>query len=301
VTGPIRLDGRVAVVTGAGGGLGRSHALELARRGACVVVNDLGSQTDGRGRQATPADETVELIRSAGGTAVANYDSVATAQGGQAVVDAALSEFGTVDIVVNNAGFLRDKTFAKLLPEDVADVVSVHLLGAFHVTQPAFRVMKEKQFGRIVHTSSAAGIFGNFGQSNYGAAKMGLLGLSNVLALEGARYNVLSNVVAPVAKSRLAGEMLGEFGDQLSAASVTSVVVALCADDSTQTHAVFSVAGRRIAKVFVALTRGWVGESIDEVTAEAVVEHLATIADETGYLVPQSFADEMEQLVACLS
>jgi NAD(P)-dependent dehydrogenase (short-subunit alcohol dehydrogenase family) len=301
MTSAIRLDGRVAIVTGAGGGLGRSHAIELARRGARVVVNDLGSGTDGAGHSGGPADETVDLICRDGGQAVANYDSVASPEGGQAIIDTALNSFGSVDIVINNAGFLRDRTFAKLSADDIAATVGVHLLGAFNVTQPAFRVMKEKNFGRIVHTSSAAGIFGNLGQANYGAAKMGLLGLSNVVAIEGARYNIMSNVVAPVAKSRLVGDMLGEFGEQLHFSSVSAVVVALCADTSTITHAVYSVAGRRLARIFVGLTPGWTADRIQDITAEAVVEHLPEVFDENGYSVPNSFADEMELLVKCLS
>jgi NAD(P)-dependent dehydrogenase (short-subunit alcohol dehydrogenase family) len=161
--------------------------------------------------------------------------------------------------------------------------------------------MKENGFGRIVHTSSAAGIFGNFGQANYGAAKMGLLGLSNVLAIEGARHNILSNVVAPVAKSRLAGEMLGEFGEQLVPCTVSALVVALCADTSSITHAVYSVAGRRVARIFIGLTQGWTAAGIEDFTAETVVEHLAEASAEAGYSVPQSFTEEMELLVKCMT
>ena len=199
----IRFDGRVAVITGAGGGLGKTYALELARRGASVVVNDLGGSSDGRGGSSSMADATVKEIIEAGGKAVANYDSVATPEGGKAIIQTALDNFGKVDILVNNAGILRDKSFLKLEPKDLEAVLDVHLKGAFFVTQPAFASMKENGYGRIVMASSGAGIFGNFGQTNYGAAKMGLVGLMNVLSVEGAKYNIKVNTIAPVAKTRL--------------------------------------------------------------------------------------------------
>ncbi|MEA3019896.1 MAG: hypothetical protein QOI47_1420, partial [Actinomycetota bacterium] len=173
-------DGHVAVVTGAGGGLGRAHALLLASRGARVVVNDLGGAADGTGADDSAADAVVKEIVAAGGEAVANHDSVATAEGGESIIKTAVEAFGTVDIVVNNAGILRDKSLAKLDPADVDIVIDVHLRGAFHVSMPAFNIMKETGFGRFVHTTSTSGLFGNFGQANYAAAKTGLVGLSNV-------------------------------------------------------------------------------------------------------------------------
>ena len=193
----VSFENRVAVITGAGGGLGKTYALELAKRGAKVVVNDLGGGADGTG-SSPMADAVVEEIKAAGGEAVANYDSVATPEGGEAIIKTALDSFGRIDVVVNNAGILRDKSFTKLPPEDLAIVLDVHLKGAFFVSQPAFRAMKEQKYGRFVFTASAAGIFGNFGQANYGAAKMGLVGLSNVLALEGKKSNIKSNVIAPI-------------------------------------------------------------------------------------------------------
>ncbi|HEX9847170.1 MAG TPA: SDR family NAD(P)-dependent oxidoreductase, partial [Acidimicrobiia bacterium] len=173
---PITFDGRVAIVTGAGGGLGKTYAVELARRGARVVVNDLGGAVDGTGASRLAADLVVEEITAAGGEAVASHDSVSTEEGGRSIVAAAVDAFGTVDIVVSNAGILRDKSFAKMTMAEVEAVVDVHLKGGFYVSQPAFAIMREKSYGRFVFTSSASGLFGNFGQANYGAAKAGLVG-----------------------------------------------------------------------------------------------------------------------------
>src|SRR4030095_250091 len=224
----IRFDGRVAVITGAGGGLGKTYALELARRGASVVVNDLGGSSDGRGGSSSMADATVKEIMEAGGKAVANYDSVATPEGGKAIVQTALDNFGKVDIVVNNAGILRDKSFLKLEPKDLEAIIDVHLKGAVFVTQPAVHSMKENGCGRIVMASSGAGIFGNFGQTNYGAAKMGLVGLMNVLSVEGAKYNIKVNTIAPVATTRLTESLFGgDFAKALDPAFVTPLVVYL--------------------------------------------------------------------------
>jgi NAD(P)-dependent dehydrogenase (short-subunit alcohol dehydrogenase family) len=217
----IRYDGRVAIVTGAGGGLGKTYALLLGSRGASVVVNDLGGQADGTGSGTSMADEVVKEIIEAGGQAVANYDSVSTPEGGDAIVKTAVDNFGKVDILINNAGILRDKSFVKLEPQNLEAVLDVHLKGAFFVTQPAFRLMKENSYGRIIFTSSGAGIFGNFGQTNYGAAKMGLVGLCHVLAAEGGKYNIKCNAIAPVAKTRLTEALLGGMADALDA-SVSS-------------------------------------------------------------------------------
>ena len=241
---------RVAIVTGAGGGLGKTYALEFAKRGAMVVVNDLGGSADGTGAGSTPADDVVKLITEAGGKAVANHDSVATPEGGESIVQAALDNFGKVDIVINNAGILRDKTFAKLTPEDLEIVIDVHLKGAFFVSQPAFRSMKENQYGRFVFTASGAGIFGNFGQTNYGAAKMGLVGLSNVLAVEGAKYNIKSNVIAPIARTRLTENLLGPLAEALDPECVTPLVTYLASEACEQTHEIYDVGGGRYARIF---------------------------------------------------
>ncbi|MHB8830180.1 MAG: SDR family NAD(P)-dependent oxidoreductase [Syntrophales bacterium] len=205
----IRFDDRVAVITGAGGGLGRVYALELARRGAKVVVNDLGGAKDGSGEgSATPAQQVVEEITRQGGIAIANYDNVATPEGGENIINAAVKAFGTVDILINNAGILRDRTLLKMEPEIWQAVLDVHLHGAYHVTRPAFALMKEKGYGRIIMTTSAAGLYGNFGQTNYSAAKLALVGFMNTLKLEGGKYNVKVNTVAPIAASRLMAEVI---------------------------------------------------------------------------------------------
>ena len=253
----IRFDGRAAVITGAGGGLGKTYALALAARGAQVVVNDLGGASDGSGSSSNMADATVKEIVEAGGEAVANYDSVSTPEGGEAIVKAALDAFGRVDVVINNAGILRDKTFAKLPVADLEVVLDVHLKGAFFVSQPAFRQMREQGFGRFIFTSSAAGLLGNFGQANYGAAKMGLVGLSGVLAIEGAKYDIKSNVIAPIANTRMTKELLGPMADLLAPECVTPLVTYLVSEQCDLTHEIFSVGGGRYARMFVAVTPGW--------------------------------------------
>jgi NAD(P)-dependent dehydrogenase (short-subunit alcohol dehydrogenase family) len=284
----LRFDGRVAVVTGAGGGLGRSHALELARRGASVVVNDLGGSLDGRGASATAADLVVEEIRSLGGTAVANHDSVATAAGGEAIVAEAVRAFGRIDIVINNAGILRDKAFHKMDPADIDAVIDVHLKGALFVSQPAFRLMREQRYGRIISTSSASGLFGNFGQANYGAAKAGLAGLTRVLALEGAAHNVKVNAIAPLAATRMTEDLLGDLAEKVTPESVSPVVAYLAHEDCAVTGNIYSVAGGRVALIFLGETPGAV---LPELTPEAVRDCLPLINDAETYLVPDSLSE----------
>lgn len=228
----IRFDDRVAVVTGAGAGLGRIYALELARRGARVVVNDLGGSRDGRGEtSSSAADKVVEEIRAQGGDAVPSYDSVSTPEGGRAIIEKAVEAFGHVDIVINNAGILRDKTLPKLEPEDWSSVLSVHLDGAYNVTRPAFQYMRENRYGRIILTTSAAGLYGNFGQTNYSAAKMALVGLMSTLKLEGEKHGIKVNAVAPVATTRLTEDILPpDLQEKLKPEFIAPLVLYLCSD-----------------------------------------------------------------------
>ena len=296
----MRFDNRVAIITGAGGGLGKTYALELARRGCKVVVNDLGGAADGSGRSSSAADATVAEINAAGGAAIANYDSVATPEGGEASVKAAVAAFGTIDIVINNAGILRDKSFAKLEPADLDAVLDVHLRGAFHVSQPAFRIMKDKNYGRFLFTSSAAGIFGNFGQSNYGAAKMGLVGLSNVLAVEGARANIKSNVIAPIARTRMTEQLLGPLAEHLDPEQVTPLACYLVSEECNLTHEVFSVGGGRYARIFVGLARGWIAGKGARPSIEDVRDHVKEIMNTEGFTIPSSINDEMAVLMGAM-
>ena len=288
----VTLDNKVAIVTGAGGGLGRSHALLLAHHGARVVVNDLGGNADGTGSSDSMADQVVKEIEAAGGEAVSNHDSVSTPEGGAAIVQTALDAFGTVDIVINNAGILRDKSFLKIPPADFDILLDVHLRGAFHVSQPAFAVMKERGFGRFVHTTSAAGLFGNFGQANYAAAKTGLIGLSNVLAIEGAKYGITSNVIAPIARSRLTEDLLGPMADVLQPELVSPLVTYLVSQECELTHEIFSVGGGRIARVFLGLTPGWFAGKDVAFTADDVAANIDQIRDTDGFVVPASVMEE---------
>jgi NAD(P)-dependent dehydrogenase (short-subunit alcohol dehydrogenase family) len=296
----IRFDGRVAIVTGAGGGLGKTYALEIARRGGQVVVNDLGGKADGTGSGSSMADEVVKEITEAGGTAIANYDSVSTPEGGEAIVKTAIDNFGKVDVVINNAGILRDKSFVKLTPEELGIVLDVHLKGAFYVSQPAFRNMKENSYGRIILTASAAGIFGNFGQTNYGAAKMGLVGLMHVLAVEGAKYNIKANAIAPIARTRMTEALLGPMAEALDPSCVTPLVIYLSSEACEPSHELYSVGGGRFARIFVGLAPGWNAGKSKVVSAEEIQANLDQIRNQEGYIVPSSIADEMGVIMKAL-
>jgi NAD(P)-dependent dehydrogenase (short-subunit alcohol dehydrogenase family) len=270
----LRFEGRVAIITGAGGGLGRSHALELARRGARILVNDLGGAVDGSGSSVSAADRVVDEIAAFGGIAASNHDSVATSHGGQAIVRAALEAFGRVDVLVNNAGILRDKAFHKMDGSMIDAVIDVHLKGALFVSQPAFRLMREQGYGRILNTSSASGLFGNFGQANYGAAKAGLAGLTRVLALEGAGHGIKVNAIAPIAATRMTEDILGDLAAKVSPDSVSPLVAYLAHEECSVNGQVYSVAGGRIARIFVAETNGVV---LTDNTAEAISAQLSLI------------------------
>ena len=277
-------DGRVAVVTGAGGGIGRGYARLLAARGARVVVNDLGGGVDGRGAGGAAADRVVGEIRAAGGVAIGNADSVSTPEGGRAIVQSALDEFGRLDIVINNAGILRDGTLHKMTPEAFESVISVHLLGSFYVSQPAYVHMRAAGYGRLVMTTSAAGLYGNFGQVNYSAAKLGLVGMAKSIAHEGANYGVKANVIAPVALSRMTEGLISE---EMAAAflpeAIAPVVAYLAHEECVLSGEVLSAYGGHVGRVFVGETKGitMAGLSVEDVAA-----NIAQVIDTTQFEVP---------------
>lgn len=287
----VSFENRVVIVTGAGNGLGKAYALELGKRGAKVVVNDLGGAVDGSGSGNSPADDVVNEIIENGGEAVANYDSVATKDGGESIVQTAVDSFGTVDAVINNAGILRDKSFANMTEEEFSLIIEVHLKGTYFVTQPAFKIMKENNYGRIVNVASPSGIFGNFGQTNYGAAKMGIVGLTNVLAIEGAKYNIKVNVIAPTAYTRMTEALLPEdVGKLFSAELVTPMVTYLASEACAPTHEIFGVAAGRFARIGIITHEGYVNT---EATAEDIASNIEEIRTITDGSYPLSNEDEL--------
>jgi NAD(P)-dependent dehydrogenase (short-subunit alcohol dehydrogenase family) len=291
-------EGRVAIVTGAGGGLGREHALLLASRGAQVVVNDLGGAIDGTGASTGPAQQVVDEIEAAGGMAVADTSSVATVEGGEAMVKSALDAFGRIDIVINNAGILRDKSFANMTPELWDTVIAVHLTGACNVTRAAWPHLRDQNYGRVVNTTSPAGIFGNFGQANYASAKMGLVGFTRVLAQEGGKYNIKANAIAPVARTRMTETLLGPLAEKLDPGLVTPVVAWLVHEDCPVTGEIYSVGGGRVAKIFTGVTPGFFKKDL---TVEDVRDNFEQIRAEEGYVVPTSVNAEIALLMPHLS
>ena len=297
-TDQLGFDGKVAIITGAGGGLGRQHALLMASRGALIVVNDLGGSVDGSGSDKGAAEHMVDEIKALGGEAVADTNTVATPEGGKAIVQTAIDAFGRVDIVVNNAGILRDKSFHNLTPELLNPVLDVHLKGAFYVTQPAWLHMREQGYGRIISTSSAAGIFGNFGQTNYGAAKMGLVGFTRVLAQEGAKYNIKANAIAPLALTRMTEDLLAGFGEKLQPDLVSPVVAFLAHESCPVNGQIFSVGGGRVAQVFIGETQGYHHANL---SMEDIRDNWETITDRTGYAVPNGLGEETAMFLPFLA
>jgi NAD(P)-dependent dehydrogenase (short-subunit alcohol dehydrogenase family) len=287
----LRFDGRVAVITGAGQGLGRQHALELAARGAKVVVNDLGGALDGSGSSTGPAATVVEEITKNGGEAVANTDNVATPEGAQAIVQAALDAFGRIDIVVNNAGILRDKSFKNMAPEEFDQVIAVHLRGSFLVTHAAWPHLREQAYGRVVMTTSPAGLFGNFGQANYSSAKMGLVGLTKTLAAEGKKYDIKVNAIAPIAWTRMTEELFPpDYKDKLSVELVTPVVTWLAHESNESSGETYSVGGGRVARVFVAEGPGVTKQG--GLSAEDVRDSWQEINETEPYLLAKDIGEQ---------
>lgn len=309
----LRFDGKVAIVTGAGGGLGRAHALLLAARGASVVVNDLGGSLSGEGSDAGPAQRVVDEIVAAGGQAVADTNSVSTAEGGRAIVDTAVSAFGGVDILVNNAGILRNALFEDMTPELLEPVLDVHLRGAFNVTTPAWARMLEGSGGRIVNTTSGAGLLGAPGFSNYGAAKGGIYGLTRVLAIEGAPHGIKVNAIAPFAATRMLSASMGDAAEvtdpsamammqqiaaTLDPALVSPVVAYLAHADCSVSGEIYTVGGGQVARLFLARTPGFYNPAL---SVEDVRDHLARIRDEAGYTVPADTGEESQTAFAAIA
>ena len=285
----IRFDGQVAIVTGAGGGLGRQHALALAARGAAVLVNDLGGSVDGAGGAASAANAVAQEIRAAGGRAIANGASVTDFAAVQAMVQAAVAEFGRVDILVNNAGILRDKSFAKMDLADFRLVLDVHLMGAVNCTKAVWELMRAQNYGRIVMTTSSSGLYGNFGQANYGAAKMALVGLMQTLAIEGAKHDIRVNCLAPTAATRMTENLLpAAMLKLLEPGAVTPGLLALVSRDAP-TRAILCAGAGSYERAHVTLTQGiHVGVAAD--AAEQIADRLDEISDRDGETVPESGA-----------
>ncbi|XP_062924773.1 peroxisomal multifunctional enzyme type 2 [Mobula hypostoma] len=293
---PLRFDGKVVLVTGAGGGLGRAYALLFAERGASVVVNDLGGDIKGEGKCSSAADRVVEEIRAKGGNAVASYDSV---EEGEKVVQTALDTYGKIDIVVNNAGILRDRSFARISDLDWDLIQRVHLRGSFKVTRAAWNYMKNQKYGRIIMTTSVSGIYGNFGQANYSAAKLGLLGLANTLAIEGQKYNIQCNTIAPTAGSRLTQTVLPQdLLDILKPEFVAPLVLWLCHESCKENGGLFEVGAGWIGKLRWERTQGvTVRQKNQQMTPEAVRDNWKQICDFDNALKPKSGQDALNELL----
>ncbi len=300
----IDFTGQVAIVTGGGRGLGRLYALDLARRGAAVVVNDLGVSMRGDGADAAVADGVVAEVRQAGGTAVASYDSVDSPEGGRAIVDTAVDTFGRLDAVVSNAGIFGSVGFEDLSVDDWTRMLRVHLDGGFHLAQPAYRVMQGNGGGRFVFISSSAGIFGQPMEAHYAAAKAGLVGLTNVIAIEGEAHGILANSVMPTGFSRMVTETVGDekflaesgFMRAIRPELVVPLVTFLASRACTFTHRNYSACAGRYARVFVGLSEGWLSDTDVEPTAEDIQAHLDQISATEKFIVPTSIVDEVLQV-----
>jgi NAD(P)-dependent dehydrogenase (short-subunit alcohol dehydrogenase family) len=299
---------QVAIVTGAGRGLGRLYALELARRGASVIVNDLGGTMHGEGADTTVADDVVAEIEGAGGVAVASHDSVASPEGGEAIVRLAVDRFGRLDGVVSNAGIFNSIAFDELSADDWRRMLGVHLDGGFYLSQPAYRVMKEQRYGRFVFISSSGGMFGQPMEAHYAAAKAGLVGLSNVIAIEGAEHSILSNTVLPFGFSRMVTETVGDpkaleeigFLGVIKPELVVPMVVFLASRACEFTHQNYSACAGRFARVFVGLGQGWLAEPDSEPNADDIIARLDEVSATEPFTVPGSIFEEVFGIAAQL-
>jgi len=297
----IDFNGQVAIVTGAGRGLGRLYAREIARRGGSVVANDLGGTMGGEGSDPSVADQVVDEIERAGGVAVASYDSVSSPEGGEAIVRTALDRFGRIDTVVSNAGIFHSAPFDELSPADWRRMLSVHLDGGFYLSQPAFRAMKSQGYGRFVFVVSSAGLFGQPLEAHYGAAKAGLLGLSNVIAVEGAAHGILANTVLPFGYSRMVTETVNDpkfleesgFLNAIRPELVVPIVVFLASRACELTHHNFSAGAGRFARVFLGLGEGWLAETGSNPTADDIAAHLSDVSAAEPFTIPGSIFDEV--------
>ncbi|NMD42212.1 MAG: SDR family oxidoreductase [Firmicutes bacterium] len=294
----LRFDGRVAVITGAGGGLGKAYALLLAGRGARVVVNDLGGTFDGEGADSTPAQKVVDQIKSAGGEAVANYESVSEWESAQKIIQAAVDHYGQIDILINNAGILRDKSLLKMEIADYLKVIEVHLNGTYYCTKAAFAHMREQSYGRIVSTASAAGVYGNFGQTNYGAAKMGIVGLMNCVCQEGARYGVLANTVVPTAGTRLTATVMPpDVVDKVKPEYVAPMVVYMCSEQFQESGKIYTAGGGYFSRAAVVegpgifldtaagITPDMIARQIEKISSLEGGREYSSAMDQTGYVL----------------
>ncbi|GBM57737.1 Peroxisomal multifunctional enzyme type 2, partial [Araneus ventricosus] len=298
-TAQLRFAGRVAVVTGAGGGLGREYALLLAERGAAVVVNDLGGTRSGEGKSSAAADAVVKEIKAKGGKAAANYNSV---EEGDKIIKTAIDNFGRIDILINNAGILRDKSFTNISVEDWDLIHRVHLRGSFIVTKAAWPYFRRQNYGRVIMTASGAGIYGNFGQSNYSAAKLGALGLCNTLAIEGKKYNIHCNTIVPIAASRLTQDILPpDIFDQLKPSCVSPVVAWLCHESCEDNGGVYEAAGGWVGKYQWQRSAGKAFIPPETLTVEAVRDNWSTITDMTDSNTPSSLQEQTVALMESLS
>ena len=284
----LRYDGRVAVVTGAGSGLGREYAMLLASRGARVLVNNRAAGT-AESSGPSPAELVASQIREAGGNAIADNHSVESADAGRAIIEHALRAFGRLDILINNAGGVTDKSFRNMTAEAFENIVDVHLLGAFYTASPAWAVLRDQRYVRILNVTSAAGLLGNFGQSNYGAAKMGLVGLTKTLAVEGKKYNIHANALAPMARTKMSEGLLDE-EVHLDPGQVAPVACYLVHENCPATGEIYSAGGGRFARYFIGVTQGYYQRDLD---IESVRDHFDRASSNDGYLEPRAPDEEL--------